>query len=88
MNNAEYSNAFNFALGEMDLRLTFFSVEPQFAADGTVSGEDRTVVSKVVLPIQLAKELSEQLNRSFAAAEEKRLPGKKSFDAEGKDDVR
>ena len=71
MNNAEYSNAFNFALGEMDLRLTFFSVEPQFAADGTVSGEDRTVVSKVVLPIQLAKELSEQLNRSFAAAEEK-----------------
>ena len=51
MNNAEYSNAFNFALGEMDLRLTFFSVEPQFAADGTVSGEDRTVVSKVVLPI-------------------------------------
>ena len=63
----------------MDLILTLFSVEPKFAADGKVSGEHRTVVSKVVLPIQLAKELSEQLNRSFAAAEEKEASGEKEL---------
>ena len=74
MERAQYAGSFSFALGVNDLRIFFADVEPEIDDSGNLMAEKREVVSKIIMPVPLAKKLCEQLAAALADYEGKIAP--------------
>lgn len=69
MDHNAYSNAFSFSVSETDTRLNFFLTGPQLDENGELVEEESETVSRVILPLPVAKELAQKLSAAFQSGD-------------------
>ena len=65
----EYAAAFSIYAGKTDVKINFFDVDP-VVESGEIAGEDRELVTKVILSLPVAKQLANHLSAAVKQYEE------------------
>jgi hypothetical protein len=67
MENSSYIGAFNVYVGDADVKIDFYKVEPIYDETGIISKTEKELAHRVTLPISGAEELSRLIDNLIKA---------------------